>query len=149
MAKETPEKYWRFKLDTRRSLNQLRQLIENINTNGGGGTSGGGGISEITSEMVVSALGYTPYNASNPSGYITVADLAPYLKAKEAQETYATKDLVNNKLTSYATIVSVTAIQNTLTGQIGAVGARVEQLATTKLDSSYFTLTNIKSTLGI
>ena len=107
-----------------------------VGSAGDGGTSGGGGISEITSAMVVSALGYIPYNASNPSGYITVADLAPYLKAKEAQETYAT-------------INSVTAIQNTLTGQIGAVGARVEQLATTKLDSSYFTLTNIKSTLGI
>lgn len=108
-----------------------------VGSAGGGGTSGGGGgISEITSEMVVSALGYTPYNASNPSGYITVADLTPYLKAKEAQETYAT-------------INSVTAVQSSLTGQIGTVNASVEQLASTKLDSSYFTLANIKATLGI
>ena len=107
-----------------------------VGSAGDGGTSGGGGISEITSAMVVSALGYTPYNASNPSGYITVADLTPYLKAKEAQETYAT-------------INSVTAIHNTLIGQIGAVNASVEQLASTKLDSSYFTLANIKATLGI
>lgn len=76
-------------------------------------------------------------------------DLSPYLKTEDAKETYATKDFVNNKLINYATIGSVTAIQNTLTGQIGAVGASVEQLAATKLDSSYFTLANIKSTLGI
>lgn len=107
-------------------------------------------------------------------------DLSPYLKTEDAEDTYATKDYVNNKLTNYATTDSVTAMQNTLTGQIGAVDARVdsndeqiailnettsghttsigtltqrvdsvEHLASTKLDSSYFTLTNIKSTLGI
>lgn len=88
-----------------------------VGSAGGGGTSGGGGISEITSEMVVSALGYTPYNASNPSGYITVAALTPYLKAKEAQETYAT-------------INSVTAIHNTLIGQIGVLTERVGSVET-------------------
>jgi hypothetical protein len=107
-------------------------------------------------------------------------DLSPYLKTEDAEDTYATKDYVTTKLASYATTDSVTAIQNTLTGQIGAVDARVdsndeqiailnettsghttsigtltqrvdsvEQLAATKLDSSYFTLANIKSTLGI
>lgn len=37
-----------------------------------------GAITEITSSMVTSALGYTPYDASNPNGYITSAALANY-----------------------------------------------------------------------
>ena len=125
---------------------KIADAIAQLKANGGGG---GGGISELTSKMVVDALGYTPYNANNPANYITSAALTPYLKTEDAGKTYATKDFVNNKLINYATIVSVTAIQNTLTGQIGAVGASVEQLAATKLDSSYFTQTNIKNTLGI
>ena len=32
---------------------------------------GGSGITDITKEMVIGALGYTPYNATNPNGYIT------------------------------------------------------------------------------
>lgn len=31
----------------------------------------GGGIESITKQMVIDALGYTPYNDSNPNGYIT------------------------------------------------------------------------------
>lgn len=115
-------------------------------------------------------------------GYITASALTPYALKTDIPSLvgYATEDFVNNKLINYATTNSVTAIQNTLTGQIGAVDARVdsndeqiailnettsghttsigtltqrvgsvEQLALTKLDSSYFTLANIKSTLGI
>lgn len=37
-----------------------------------------GGITEITSSMIAEALGYTPYSASNPSGYITIAALNGY-----------------------------------------------------------------------
>lgn len=35
-------------------------------------------ISGITSGMVTTALGFTPYNATNPSGYITSSALTPY-----------------------------------------------------------------------
>lgn len=42
-----------------------------------GGT--GGGITNITSEMIVDALGYTPYSAANPNGYITSSALEKYL----------------------------------------------------------------------
>jgi hypothetical protein len=35
--------------------------------------------SEITSSNVTTALGFTPYNATNPSGYITSSALSPYL----------------------------------------------------------------------
>lgn len=37
-----------------------------------------GYITGITSAMVTSALGYTPYNSSNPSGYITASALNGY-----------------------------------------------------------------------
>jgi hypothetical protein len=38
-----------------------------------------GYITGITSSDVTNALGYTPYNASNPDGYITSADLSNYV----------------------------------------------------------------------
>lgn len=143
MAGVTNRDFWDFRVKTRAQFTKLAEQIANIDT------SGGGGISELTSKMVVDALGYTPYNANNPANYITSDALSPYAKTADVSTTYATKDFVNNKLINYATIGSVTAIQNTLTGQIGAVNVSIEQLAATKLDSSYFTQTNIKSTLGI
>lgn len=36
-------------------------------------------VSSITSAQVTTALGFTPYNATNPSGYITSAALSSYL----------------------------------------------------------------------
>jgi hypothetical protein len=41
-------------------------------------TNGPGYITGITSGMVTTALGYTPYNSTNPNGYITSAALASY-----------------------------------------------------------------------
>lgn len=46
----------------------------------GSGSGGGGGISEITAQMVVDALGYVPYSSSNPAGYITSAAIPTALK---------------------------------------------------------------------
>lgn len=40
---------------------------------------GGGGITSITKDMVIEALGFTPYDATNPNGYITSAALNDYL----------------------------------------------------------------------
>lgn len=207
MAKDKPAKYWRFKLDTRRKFTELSQEIARINSGGGGG-----GISELTSKMVVDALGYTPYNAANPANYITASALTPYALKTDIPSLvgYATEDFVNNKLGDYATkdyvttklvdyapLTSVQGFENRIGGLEGAVPrlnervetveskvatlneyvvtgdnnllnrvnvieqeyatktyvddaiGSVEQLVSTKLDSSYFTLTNIKSTLGI
>ena len=41
-------------------------------------TNGAGFITGITSTDVTTALGYTPYNSSNPSGYITSSALSGY-----------------------------------------------------------------------
>lgn len=45
---------------------------------GWGNHSLAGYLTGITSGQVTGALGFTPYNASNPSGYITSAALSPY-----------------------------------------------------------------------
>ena len=47
-------------------------------------------ISGITSSDVTTALGYTPYNNTNPSGYITSSALTPYLTSSLAASTYQT-----------------------------------------------------------
>jgi hypothetical protein len=44
--------------------------------------------SELTSLNVTTALGFTPYDASNPTGYITSAALSPYLTSASAASTY-------------------------------------------------------------
>lgn len=44
----------------------------------------------LASADVVTALGYTPYDSANPSGYITSAALSPYLTSATAASTYQT-----------------------------------------------------------
>lgn len=120
---------------------KIADAIAQLKANGGGG--GGGADIDLTD--------YATKVWVEAKGYITASALTPYALKTDIPSLvgYATEDFVNNKLTSYATTDSVTAIRNTLIGQIGAVDARVEQLAATKLDSSSFTMANIKSTLGI
>ena len=45
-------------------------------------------ISGITGSMVTTALGYTPYNSTNPAGYIDSSALTPYLKTSVADTIY-------------------------------------------------------------
>lgn len=47
---------------------------------GGGGSGGEGGITAVTKQMVIEALGFTPYSAENPNGYITAASIPSALK---------------------------------------------------------------------
>ena len=51
-----------------------------------------GGTLVLTSGQVTTALGYTPYNATNPSGYITASALTPYLTSATAATTYQPLD---------------------------------------------------------
>lgn len=41
-------------------------------------TGSAGYLTDITSGQVTTALGYTPYNSTNPNGYITSSALSPY-----------------------------------------------------------------------
>lgn len=54
---------------------------------------GGGSISEITRQMVIDALGFTPYSAENPNGYITSATLDNYLPI--TSDRYLQNNIVN------------------------------------------------------
>lgn len=60
---------------------------------------GGGSISEITRQMVIEALGFTPYSAENPNGYITSATLDNYLPI--TSDRYLQNNIVN-----YGTAIS-------------------------------------------
>lgn len=63
-------------------------------------SNNGGGSGTITGPQVVSALGYTPYNASNPLGFITASSLVGY----------ATESYVN----SQGFLTSISGLNNSL-----------------------------------
>ena len=50
--------------------------------------SGNATAAALTSGQVTTALGFTPYNATNPNSYITSAALSPYLTTALAASTY-------------------------------------------------------------
>lgn len=61
---------------------------ESIVGNGNITVTGGGSGVTSTLQQVTTALGYTPYNATNPSGFITASALTPYLTSSTASSTY-------------------------------------------------------------
>jgi hypothetical protein len=81
-------------------------------------------------------LGYTPYNATNPSGYITSSALSPYLTTSSAASTYATVAMNGTKLdTSGAYIHTIVenadALYNAATySRTNHVGYLTQNLAT-------------------
>lgn len=54
-----------------------------------------GGTLSLTSSQVTSALGYTPYDATNPAGYITSAALSGYVTLDTAQTITGAKTLTS------------------------------------------------------
>jgi hypothetical protein len=95
-----------------------------------------GGTLSLTSGNVTSALGFTPYNATNPNSYITSSALSPY--ATLASPTFTgtvsgiTKTMVGlsdvdnttdlNKPISTATQTALNLKQNTLTNPVTGTG---------------------------
>lgn len=79
-----------------------------------------GYIKGVSSDMIVDALGYTPYSSTNPNGYITSSALASYATTASVNAMlldYATKDFVTSKgyitssaLTPYITTESVNSL---------------------------------------
>jgi hypothetical protein len=69
--------------------------VSGLSLTGGVTTSGAltlGGTLSLTSGNVTDALGFTPYNATNPAGYITSSALSPYLTSATASTTYQPLD---------------------------------------------------------
>ena len=74
-------------------------LKTEIPTNNNQLTNGAGYLTGITSAQVVAALGYTPYNSTNPNSYITASALQPYAKIADIPSLtgYATQDWVKSQ----------------------------------------------------
>lgn len=72
-------------------------------------------LTSITSLDVTTALGYTPYNATNPSGFITSADLSPYLTSALAASTYQPISLMGLYLQTATAASTYVPLTRTLT----------------------------------
>jgi hypothetical protein len=84
--------------------------VSGLSLSGSVTTSGNltlGGTLSLTSGNVTTALGYTPYDATNPSNYITSSALTPYLTSATAATTYQPLD---GDLTAIAAISGTTGI---------------------------------------
>lgn len=88
-------------------------------------------ISQITSTDVTNALGYIPYNATNPSGYITSAALAPYMLTASFTDAAVTGKLITGYVSSPGVVSAadslLQAIQK-LNGNIGALTTGVSSV---------------------
>ena len=146
MGKISNREFWDFRVKTRAQFTKLAEQIANIDT------SGGGGISELTSKMVVDALGYIPYDAANPAKYITENALSPYAKTEDipSLDGYAKTEDIPTKVSqltdssdylkkasaeaTYATITSVTGFENRIKGLEGTVPQLNTKLTTLEGD---------------
>ena len=81
-------------------LGSLAYSSATIPTNNNQLTNGAGYITGITSSNVTTALGFTPYNASNPSGYVTSSNWAVLTGATNYNTDRTTK--VSNGLAIYS-----------------------------------------------
>lgn len=78
-----------------------------------------GYITGITSSDVTTALGYTPYNSTNPSGYITTSALNGYAtQTWVTSQNYVNGTTLTNTLADYALLTDIPTVNNgTLTIQ--------------------------------
>lgn len=82
-------------------------------------TNDAGYLTGITSSQVTTALGFTPYSAANPDGYITSSDLSPYLTSATAASTYQTQAAMSSYLTTAsASSTYLPLAGGTLTGDL-------------------------------
>ena len=124
-----------------------------------------GGITSITKDIIVEALGYTPYDASNPNGYITSSALNGYatqtwvnqqgfLTEHQDLSGYQTKITSTNKLayslisgtpdlSVYLTTSSASSTyQPKITSSAKLAASLVSGLATVATSGSYNDLSN-------
>lgn len=84
--------------------------IPTVPTNVSAFTNDSGYITEITSSDVTTALGYTPYNSTNPNGYITSSALNGYAtQAWVGQQGYLTSSSISNMQTTGNLVTSISS----------------------------------------
>jgi len=126
-----------------------------IPTNNNQLTNGAGYITGITSSDVTTALGYTPYNATNPNGYITASALTGYATEQwVSNQNYVNSTTLATTLADYQPLlVSGTNIKTlngnsilgsgdlTLDGLPSQTGQSGKFLTTDGTDASWATVT--------
>jgi hypothetical protein len=76
--------------------------------------------------MVTSALGFTPYDATNPSGFITSSALGPYLTAATAASTYQpTLNLTTTGTSGVATLTGATLNIPNYTNSVSPIDTQI------------------------
>ena len=109
-------------------------------------------LTGITRSDVITALGYTPYNASNPSNYITLSDLNGYATETWVNNqgflissdlaNYVTNSSLATTLADYVTRTNLTTIlaNYALTSQIPTVGNGTVTINQGDIQKGTFTL---------
>lgn len=81
------------KLFAKKNVNGVESIVEFGETTAGVITfNTRSGAVTLNSSDVTGALGYTPYNSTNPNGYITSSALTPYITSATAASTYQPLD---------------------------------------------------------
>ena len=141
--------------------NYINGKIAIVNASFAGYVDGIANSGTITSSDVISALGFTPYNASNPAGYITstsISGKANISALSNVAFTGSYNDLSNKPtITSVPTVVSafindagyitsanVASVSNSLT-----LKANISALSTVAFTGSYNDLSNKPSSIAI
>lgn len=121
--------------------------LSSVPTNLSAFTNGPGYITGINSAAVTTALGYTPYNASNPDAYITAAALSPYLTSASAASTYATQSALTSGLSGKFNTPSGSTVQY-VRGD-GTLAAFPTAISTFTNDSAYITQAGARTAISL
>lgn len=95
--------------------------------------------SALGSSQVTSALGFTPYDASNPDSYITAAALSGYLTSATAASTYQTISGMSSYLTTATAASTYAALAGaTFTGDVGLTDSALSRAMLKDTGWKYF-----------
>ena len=98
------------------------------------------GTISISSSNITNALGYTPYNSTNPAGYITSAALAPYVLNTTTINGYALSSNITLTYSDVGALSSSTTINDLTTSaqqtalNSGANSTNITQIGTNTTD---------------
>jgi hypothetical protein len=106
-----------------------------------------GYLTSITSSDVTTALGFTPYNSTNPAGFITSSALTPYLTSAIAASTYYPLSnpsgfITTAALSGYLTAAVAASTYYPLTNPNGFISGITGPMVTSALGYTPYNATN-------